>query len=93
MPEPDDLEYQIVMPFVVCKSVGGPYEDHAFCAGYALGAVDQYLSIELPDLYDITIRTASLPQLDLLAMRHGYVMTQQEGDDEWTWVLMEKVPA
>lgn len=94
MNEPDPA-YGLVMPFVVCASKGGPYDDVAFTAGYECGMLDVVLELAAanPDGHRIerTVRTASLAQVDLLAMRHGYVLDSEawpECPDEWTRVVL-----
>lgn len=39
MPDEPD-EYALVMPFTVVASVGGPYDDDAFAAGFTAGRID-----------------------------------------------------
>lgn len=78
-----DAEYGLVMPFVVCASQGGPYEDDAFVGGYECGQIDTALSLRQPIGYR-QVHTTSLPQLDLIAMRHGYRLLKGEDNDGWT---------
>lgn len=101
-----DAEYGLVMPFVVCASNGGPYEDDSFVAGFALGLLDQKLSgmVEVARIaqahgqdlvgrvqqHEVTVRTASLPQVDLIAMRYGLAVTVGAGDEEWTFVQLHR---
>lgn len=66
----DDREFGLVMPFTVCESQGGPFDDVAFVAGYRCGVVDAKLAdgnCEEP----VWSHEDELPQLDLIAMRHG----------------------
>lgn len=35
--EEHDAEFGLVMPFVVCESQGGPYDDNAYVAGFEAG--------------------------------------------------------
>lgn len=63
---------ELVMPFTVVASVGGPYDDEAFAAGWAAGALDAELSTRTIAATTELIRTALIPQLDLIAMRYGY---------------------
>ena len=80
--------YELVMPFVVCASNGGPYDDDSFVAGYELGRLDRDLAVHAALEYASlarTLRSASLDQADLIAMRHGYRMRRGgEHDGEWT---------
>lgn len=39
----EEPELSLVMPFVVCTSEGGPYEDESFVAGWDLGTLDARL--------------------------------------------------
>lgn len=76
------------MPFVVCASQGGPHDDGPFVAGYECGWLDATLAAG-PDTVSRYMRADSLPQVDLIAMRHGYTVTSTPWDehpDEWTWV-------
>lgn len=90
-PTPDEpAEYGLLMPFTVVASKGGPYDDAAYCAGYEMGQLDAALSAG-PRLHQVTIRTANVPQADLVAMRRGYT-AQADAPSEcgtWTWVVFE----
>lgn len=101
----DAVDYALVMPFVVCESKGGPYDDDAFTAGFTAGRIDVWLKV-LPTLEAIggpfstaepeMVRSALVPQLDLIAMRHGYVIDAEpwaEHPDEWTAVRFRRAPA
>ncbi len=77
-------EYELVMPFVVCESNGGSYPDAPFVAGWECGALDTRLKHERPEVLDLPVRTASLPQVDLITMKHGYQLIQIESDEEWS---------
>lgn len=89
--EPDGVEYALVMPFVVCQSVGGPYDDDAFVAGYQAGQIDAALKAGTAGDLSLTVRTDLLPQLDLIAMRHGYIMTTDSTEiDEWTYATFRR---
>lgn len=86
-------EYGLVMPFICCKSNGGEYDDASFVAGARMQAVS-----ERCERGDAVIRswepTALIEQLDLVAMRYGYVMTMREpwveAPDEWTLVELTR---
>ena len=90
MPD-NESEYGLVMPFVVCASQGGPYDDRAFVAGWECGALDQVLAVLRP--YGATInrwvKPELLPQLDLIAMKHSLVMTVGEMHEESGYVNVE----
>ena len=83
----DESEMTLVMPFVVCQTNGGPYEDLAFAAGWELGKLDAQLAAK-PVSLTSTIRSASLPQGDLLAMHHGYSMRSEESADVPEWCVV-----
>lgn len=72
-PEPDGVE--IVVPFVVCVSEGGPYDDDAFTAGFECGSVDARMKA-IDDAggkgLTVTVRTANVRQLELHAMNRGF---------------------
>ena len=80
MSEPDDAPetgYELAMPFVLVESNGGTLDDTAFVAGYTCGSLDHELGIArhlgaLPS--ELYLDTALLKQVDLIAMRHGYLL-------------------
>lgn len=83
-------QYSLVMPFVVVTSNGGPYDDAAFAAGWNMGRLDIELELcakmgAVPrSLY---LATQLAPQVDLLAMKHGFTVLARPWDehpDEWT---------
>lgn len=83
---------RLVMPFVVCASNGGTYDDHGFVAGYEIGHIDGLLEAEPAEL-ERYVRTETMPQFDLLAMHHGYSLKSEVWDehpDEWTHVVFTK---
>lgn len=85
-PPPD---YSLVMPFVVVASAGGPYDDGAFVAGCRFGTWDALLTLK-PVMHAEYEPPELVPQLDLLAMHHGYTMTTEPFDDDWTYVEMRR---
>jgi len=82
--------FGLVMPFVVTRSNGGPFDDAAYVAGAEFGQLDEHLrqaaavrAIPQPRY----INSANVPQVDLLAMHHGFTVTFEPWDehpDEWT---------
>jgi hypothetical protein len=91
--EPD--HWGLVMPFVVCASQGGTYEDQAFVAGWRLGQLDLELdsAVKTNKIVSATVRPMDLPQVDLIAMRYGYLATNtpwEEAPDEWVYVTFER---
>lgn len=69
-----DNEYELIMPFTVCKSNGGEYDDAAFVAGWQGGRIDAELrAIQGTDAtLRYQVAPGLVPQLDLLAMKYGY---------------------
>lgn len=77
-----DEGYELVMPFVLAESNGGPYDDEAFTIGYECGFLDGFLKNGGMEQGTITVHRVSIPQLDLIAMRHGYSIEEQEAETE-----------
>ncbi len=90
MDDPEEAEHELVMPFVVCSSKGGPYDDSAFVAGYRCGQFDQILGGALgvggPAECTFPAEPGLVPQLDLLAMHHGYTLVAVPWKDGADWV-------
>lgn len=85
-------EYGLLYPLVVCESNGGPYDDAAFVAGCWFGRImaecraDRFSGSE-----SWFVPSPLVPQIDLLAMNEGLVMTVEPWDecpDEWTNVTL-----
>lgn len=94
MSEREQDRYDLVMPFVTVISKGGPHDDEAYTAGWEMGTLDRDLSRPIGPVETDTIQTANLPQADLLAMRHGWVMTTQETiEPTWTHVTFTRPTA
>jgi hypothetical protein len=87
-------EFGLMMPFVVCASNGGPYDDEPYCAGFEAGMVDTILATTLPGINQMSrpVRTDNLPQIDLIAMQHGWTITPTVDDEhpEWTTVTFSR---
>lgn len=86
-----DEGFSLVIPFTCVESVGGPYNDAAFAAGFDCGVIDGKLAAGLDDHEELpaTVRTGLVGQLDLIAMRHGCILTTTGPTrevDEWTHV-------
>lgn len=88
-----DDGFSLVMPFVVCESEGGPYVDQSFVAGWECAQMDSLLA-HAAGARDLTlsVRAASLPQLDLIAMRRGFVMLVEPDTDERSWIICKPAP-
>lgn len=89
-----EADYEPVMPFVTVASRGGPHDDQSYAAGYAMGLLDQRLTVAEALNIDgcvETIRTTCTPQADLIAMRHGYVMETDASEiDEWVHAIFQR---
>ena len=87
MASESDQQFSLVMPFVSVQSKGGPYEDHAFAAGYEMGLLDARLQTVGTRgslaFWEATIRVANREQADLIAMRHGYLLVPLSEQDGW----------
>lgn len=88
----EETTYEPVMPFILVKSQGGPFDDGAFVAGMTCGALDQELTITaalhtLPRERYIDARF--IPQVDLIAMRHGYQIRLGNLDEPSGWQVVE----
>lgn len=91
--DPGEVEYGLVMPFVVCTSKGGPYNDDAYVAGWEAGALD--MALEFAPLRPGTImrlpqafHAANRPQIDLIAMKHGLAVEFEDAADEWVYLIL-----
>lgn len=96
--EQHDHTWGLVMPFVVVESNGGPFNDHAFCAGVQFGVLMQRLSKTRPQEHEEQVCTEIVPQVDLLAMKEGYRLESSETRtdtgvvlDEWTLVKLTRL--
>lgn len=78
-------EYDLVMPFVVVESNGGPYADEPFVAGYRMGMLDAVLEFLEPEEHTAYLEPGVVAQADLIAMRHNYVMTATPHDADWSF--------
>lgn len=100
LPENDGME--LVFPFVVCQSNGGPYDDDAFTAGYQCGRVDSALASAAAvgaNRAAFTVGTRVVAQVELIAMHHGFAYIRVEEcaeTPEWSLVTItttEETPA
>jgi hypothetical protein len=94
--EHDGHTYELLTPFVVCASNGGPYDDDAYVAGWEMGALAERLSIGVAHLGFIppaimVIRAANVPQMELVAMSYGLVLYVLDDDDLAEWGLPPNV--
>lgn len=88
----EEPTYGLVMPFEVCESQGGPWQDEAFVAGYEMGSIDA--DPALVGTRGRYVHSGSVPQADLIAMRHG--LTCEVGDTDesgvWTFIRFHPTP-
>ena len=83
----EDEGRELVMPFVVVSSRGGPFDDQAFVAGYECGVIDMALNVLVPIGGTVSrwVHPELLPQIDLIAMKHGRQVYVGDEDDSGTW--------
>lgn len=90
-----DEGFELVMPFVVTKSHGGPFDDDAYCAGWEMGALNAQLRHITKPRFAATIRRDNLAQADLIAMKARWSMTEESVPEEefveWAQVTFVRV--
>jgi hypothetical protein len=87
LPEEEDLEHTLVMPFVVCSDQGGPFDSHSFVAGMRLADIQHKLSTRPYEVREY-VEPELVPQLDLLAMHEGYNFESRPWDEHpEDWML------
>jgi len=91
MSNDDEPQFGLLMPFVVCEDQGGPYNAKAFVAGWECGVIDTTLRFIAPmgGTFQRWVDPGILPQLDLIAMKHGYSTVNEPWDehpDKWTQI-------
>nr|WSZ21186.1 hypothetical protein OH837_48945 [Streptomyces canus] len=91
MSEEEPAKYEMVMPIVLAKSNGGPFDDAAVVAGMTCGALDQELKMSavlnaLPNMRYMDVQL--LKQVDLIAMKHGYVTRHGDVDEGSGWQVV-----
>lgn len=86
----DETDEALVMPFVVCRSSGGLYDDDSFLAGMYFGRA--CASMDEEEIWMAAVPTQLIPQLDLLAMGSRANLIVQETDSEyWTYVELHPI--
>ena len=73
--EPEGMT--LVVPFIVCTSKGGPYDDNSFVAGFQAARVDHMLEVAALVCAErvaipFAVATDLVPQLELLGMHRGF---------------------
>jgi hypothetical protein len=85
--QPEDDGLHLAVPFIVCQSAGGPYEDDAFCAGFQAGEIDRALdmgaAVRAETITFPMARSALLKQLELIGMNRGYPVMTADVSEEW----------
>lgn len=87
--------WELTLPFVVCQSEGGPYDDRAYVAGWEMGMLAGRLRAARPlglGLPTVTIHEANRPMLDLLAMEIGATLVDLDWPgsvDGWALIRLE----
>lgn len=74
----------MIMPMVNVTSQGGRYDDDAYCAGWEMGQLDAVLGFVRPPSAGQMVHASNVEQLDLIAMRHGYVLNVEPFDATWS---------
>jgi hypothetical protein len=77
--EPDEHGYSLLVPLIATASNGGSFDDDDFVAGAQVGmAWGQMQAGGL--VMEGPYQRVLVPQLDLMAMHHGYTMTEIRPD-------------
>ena len=69
-------------PFVATTSEGGPFDTMAYLAGYELGMIEAFLAVSKPGHLSYSIDALNAAQVDLMAMRQGYIIESSHPDPE-----------
>lgn len=92
----DNYTYELVIPFVVVRSVGGQYDDDAYAAGWEMGSLDAALDAATLSPWDYqtvrrTIRIANVAQAHAVARAHKLTAHVVETTDPATdgWCVVE----
>lgn len=96
--EPEGEAMELVMPFIVCQSNGGPYDDESFVAGFQAGEINYAMKLlaqigVATRLHWPIVRSALKEQIDLMAMQHGFGAVKFEASDaypEWGTLTVER---
>jgi hypothetical protein len=82
----DEPGYSLVMPFVTCGD-GGAHDDASYVAGFEAGTFNARLevaaSLGVAETQWALAHTTNLPQIDLIAMRHGFTVVREDFEGEW----------
>lgn len=94
-PDYDDREHmhELVMPFKCVKSVGGPYDDDGFTAGFQCGQLFQKLSVpNLAAASEMVYETLE-QQADLIAMLFNLTVNVLWRGDGWVHLGFTRPPS
>lgn len=87
MSDPEEHGMELAVPFIVCQSKGGPYEDAAFVAGFQCGEIDRALlagaAVGAQTVRFPIVHSGIVKQLELHAMNRGYPYVTATRSDEW----------
>ncbi len=86
MSDENESEFGLVMPFVTVTSVGGPHDDEAYAAGWAMGRLDAQMAMLPGEVRSMSVpimRVENTRQADLIAMNHGFKMEVEVTADGW----------
>lgn len=73
-------DFDLLMPFVVCKAQGGPFDDESFVAGWRCAEIDAALRVN-GGCWQGHVKQTELPQVELIATRYrAYVRSTVEAD-------------
>ncbi len=88
----DESQRHDVMPFVLCRANGGPYDDEAFLSGWRLGDIDATLAGPGIRALASSIHPRELDQADLIAMARGYrMLAERTSEPEWISVTFTRI--
>lgn len=92
----EGVEYGLVMPFVVCTSKGGPYQDGAYVAGWEAGSLDTTLKLTASGfpaermVFPQPFHADNRDQIDLIAMQYGMVAEFTDLGDGWVSLTLRR---
>lgn len=83
----DPGQRELVYPFIVVTSRGGPYDDATYVAGVEFGTISTKLEAAPREATEMafTVHTGNVPQLDLAAAHSGWVMATKEWTEDPSW--------
>lgn len=93
-PEWDDRDhddFNLVLPFVSVESVGGPYHDSSFTAGFQVGEICGELKTRNIVATTYLILSPLHVQADLIGMKYGYKSDILHDDGEWTQIGFTRI--